>query len=150
MVAPIPRDNVHKTDWVNGASMIIRRDVIEAIGLMDDQFFLYFEETDFCLRAREAGWPTWFVPASRVVHLEGQSTGATGTIARARRMPQYWFDSRRHYFRKHHGAGYEFLANLVFVASYSLWRVRKWLQVKDQQDPPHYLRDFIKSTMTGL
>jgi N-acetylglucosaminyl-diphospho-decaprenol L-rhamnosyltransferase len=150
MVAPNPRDEAHKADWVNGASMIIRREVINTIGMMDEGFFLYFEETDFCLRARQAGWPTWHVPVSRVVHLEGQSTGATGTTARMKRVPQYWFDSRRRYFRKHHGAGYEFLANLAFAGSYSLWRVRKWLQFKDGQDPPHYLRDFVKNTMTGL
>jgi N-acetylglucosaminyl-diphospho-decaprenol L-rhamnosyltransferase len=150
MVAPKPRDVAHKTDWVNGASMMIRRDVLESIGLMDENFFLYYEETDFCFRARQAGWLTWHVPASRVVHLEGQSTGATGTTARWRRVPQFWFDSRRHYFRKHHGAGYEFLANLAFVGGYSVWRLRKWLQFKDEQDPPHYLRDFVTNTMTGF
>ncbi len=78
MVAPPTRDIPHRADWVNGASMMVRRAVFETIGLMDDDFFLYYEETDFCRRARLAGWPCWFVPASRVVHLEGQSTGATG------------------------------------------------------------------------
>src|SRR5277367_5597369 len=102
MVAPEPRAAAHRTDWVNGASMMVRREVFDSIGLMDEKFFLYYEETDFCLRALEAGWPTWTVPSSRVVHLEGQSTGATGAIAKRKRVPKYWFDSRRRYFRKHH------------------------------------------------
>lgn len=150
MVAPRPRNVMHKTDWVCGASMMIRREVFDSIGLLDEKFFLYYEETDFCLRARDAGWPCWFVPDSRVVHLEGQSTGATGAAAKRKRLPAYWFDSRRRYFRKHHGAGYELLTNLVHAASYALWRFRKWLQFKDHEDPPYYLRDFIRNTMRGL
>ncbi len=74
----VPRTVNHRCDWVNGASMMIRREVFENVGLMDDQFFLYFEETDFCRRVKEAGYSIWHVPASRVVHLEGQSTGVTG------------------------------------------------------------------------
>ncbi len=150
MVAPPVRAQPHKTDWVNGASLMVRREVFESIGLMDESFFLYYEETDFCRRARQAGWPCWFVPASRVVHLEGQSTGATGANARRQRTPDYWFASRRRYFRKHHGPGYEFLANLAFAGSRALWRMRKWLQFKEDQDPPHHLRDFWNKTMRGL
>ena len=150
MVAPPTRDAPHRTDWVNGASLMIRREVFDSVGLMDEGFFLYFEETDFCLRARQAGWPCWFVPASRVVHLEGQSTGATGAIARRKPLPDYWFVSRRRYFRKHHGPGYEFLANVAHASSYALWRCRKWLQYKEDQDPPSYLRDFVRQTMRGL
>jgi len=148
MVAP-PRQRIaHRTDWLNGASMMIRREVFDRIGLMDDRFFLYYEETDFCLRARRAGWPCWFVPTSRVVHLEGQSTGATGAAARRKRVPQYWFDSRRRYFRKHHGAGYELLVNLAHAGSHAAWLFRKWLQFKEDEDIPHYLRDFLRQTMT--
>jgi len=150
MVAPPRRTVPHRTDWLNGASMMIRKEVFDDIGLMDEQFFLYYEETDFCLRAHHAGWPCWFVPHSRVVHLEGQSTGATGAGARRKRVPRYWFDSRRHYFRKHHGAGYEFMANLAHAGSHAVWLFRKWLQFKEDEDIPDYLRDFLKQTMTRL
>jgi GT2 family glycosyltransferase len=140
----------HKTDWLNGASLMIRREVFDSIGLLDESFFLYYEETDFCRRAQRAGWSCWFVPPSRVIHLEGQSTGATGASAKHQPVPDYWFASRRRYFRKHHGPGYEFLTNLVHAGSHALWRVRKWLQFKEDQDPPHYLRDFWRKTMRGL
>lgn len=150
MVAPPPRDQPHKADWLNGASMMIRREVFDDIGLMDEGYFLYYEETDFCMRAKNAGWTSWTVPTSRVVHLEGQSTGATGIGAKRRRLPKYWFDSRRRYFRKHHGAGYEFLVNLVHSGSYALWRFRRWLQFRDDEETPYYLPDFWKNTMRGL
>jgi N-acetylglucosaminyl-diphospho-decaprenol L-rhamnosyltransferase len=150
MVAPPPRNVTHKTDWVSGASMIVRREVFNSIGLMDEGFFLYYEETDFCRRAAKAGWPCWFVPASRVVHLEGQSTGATGIKARRSRLPYYWFDSRRRYYRKHHGAGYEFLANVTHAAGFALWRLRKWLQFREDEDTPYYLWDFVRNTIRGI
>ena len=51
VVAPLPQPIPHQTDWVCGASMIVRRKVFDAIGLLDENYFLYFEETDFCLRA---------------------------------------------------------------------------------------------------
>jgi GT2 family glycosyltransferase len=147
MVAPPPSDKPHKTDWVSGASMMIRRTVFDHIGLMDENYFLYFEETDFCLRAARAGWSCWFVPESRVVHLEGQSTGMANLKQKARRLPDYWFDSRRRYFRKHHGAGYEFLANLTHTVAFALWRFRQWLYYKDDDDPPYYLRDFVDKAL---
>src|SRR5581483_7796472 len=61
-------------DWVSGASMMVRREVFDAIGGFDEGFFLYFEETDFCRRANCAGFSTWYIPESRVMHIAGQST----------------------------------------------------------------------------
>jgi N-acetylglucosaminyl-diphospho-decaprenol L-rhamnosyltransferase len=86
-------------DWVSGASMMIRRQLIQDIGLIDEGFFLYFEEVDFFYRAAKAGWQTWYVPAAKVMHIEGAATG----IKSDKRRPQYWYDSRRRYFIKHHG-----------------------------------------------
>src|SRR5262249_25421828 len=62
VVAPPVRGEAHPCDWVAGASMMIRRAVFRDIGLLDDGYFLYFEEVDFCLRARRAGWSCWYVP----------------------------------------------------------------------------------------
>ena len=50
---------------------------LDAVGLLDEGYFMYFEEVDFCLKAARAGWPCWYVPSSRVVHLVGQSSGVT-------------------------------------------------------------------------
>ena len=72
-VAPPAPVSTCATDWVSGASFIVRSDVFRQIGLMDERYFMYYEETDFCLRAARAGWERWYVPASRVVHLQGQA-----------------------------------------------------------------------------
>ncbi len=77
-------DRPHTTDWVPGAALMVRAEVFETIGLLDDQFFLYFEEVDFCLRAKRAGFNCWYVPESTVIHLVGQSSGVTSTSPKRR------------------------------------------------------------------
>jgi GT2 family glycosyltransferase len=95
-----PADQAHRCEWVSGASMIVRREVFSQIGRMDDKFFLYFEEVDFCHRAVKAGWEVWVVPDSRIIHMEGQSTGIREAH---RRRPRYWYESRRRFFLKAYG-----------------------------------------------
>jgi GT2 family glycosyltransferase len=87
-------------DWVGGCCLLIRRDAVEQIGLMDESLFMYSEETDWCLRLYRAGWTTWVQPASEVIHLGGQSSSqvpAESAIHLRR--------SKMAYFRKHYGCG---------------------------------------------
>ncbi len=144
LVAPPVRDQAHPTDWVAGASMLVRRAVFADIGLLDEGFFLYYEEVDFCRRARRAGWSCWYVPQSRVVHLVGQSSGVTCANRPAKPLPRYWFDSRRRYFLKNHGRLYLGLADVGWLAGYLLWQCRRVLQRKPSNDPPGLLWDFIR------
>lgn len=139
-------DESVEVDWLPGASMMIRRDVFEAIGLMDEGYFLYFEETDFCLQAKRAGWSCWYVPESRIMHILGQSTGVTAKTDKPKRLPQYWFDSRRRYFVKNHGRLYAAIADLVWMVSFALWRGRRVVQRKPDGDPPQFLLDFFKNS----
>lgn len=146
VVAPPAPTKIEQVEWLVGASMMIRREVFETIGLMDDSYFMYFEEVDFCRRARKAGWPSVYVPESRVVHLIGQSSGVTDKSKLNHRRPQYWFDSRRRYFVKNHGRLYALLADLAFMVGFSFWRIRRRLQRKPDQDPQHLLSDFIRNS----
>lgn len=90
---------VRACDWVSGAFMMIRRDVVEQIGLMDEGYFLYFEEVDYCRQVQEAGWKVCVVEDAIAIHDEGSSTG----IRTSERRTVHWYDSRRRYFRKHFG-----------------------------------------------
>ncbi len=141
-VAPPVSEEICQTDWLAGASMIVRREVFDSIGLLDENYFMYFEEVDFCLQAQKAGWSCWYVPKSRVVHLVGQSSGVTDTKRPAKRRPQYWFNSRRQYFLKNHGWLYAAVTDAAWLSAFSLWRVRRAIQRKPDEDPPHLLRDF--------
>jgi GT2 family glycosyltransferase len=143
VVAPIVREEVHQAEWVSGASMMVRREVFEQIGFLDEGYFLYFEEVDFCRRGCTASWECWYVPDSRVVHLVGQATGMNTPKQQARRIPAYWLAARRRYFLKHHGRAKTWLVSLGWTLARATWRVRRCLQSKPEQDAPHLLKDFV-------
>ncbi len=144
IVAPPVPQGTCPTDWVAGASMMIRRQVFKDVGLMDEGYFMYFEEVDFCLRARRAGWPCWYVPASRVIHLVGQSSGVTDVKKARKRRPAYWFESRRRFFRQNIGPMRTLLANVAWAGGYALYRLRRPLQRKPDADPQGLLWDFMR------
>lgn len=131
-------------DWVAGAFMIVRTEVFDAVGLMDEGYFLYFEETDFILRARRANWPCWHVPHSRVVHLVGQTTGVTAKHERPRRLPGFWFESRRRYFVLNYGRAYAIAADLCALLACALWRLRVLIERKPNDDPPYLFSDLLR------
>lgn len=146
ILAPPISETAIPIDWLAGASMVVRRQVFEQIGLMDEGYFMYYEEVDFCLRAQQAGWPCWYVPESRVVHLVGQSSGVTGQQAHHQRRPQYWFESRYRYFRQHHSRMYAVLTDMAWLFGFSLWQMRRWIQRKPQTDPPMLWQDFFRNS----
>jgi GT2 family glycosyltransferase len=135
-------DHPCRVGWVAGASMILRRTMLDDIGLLDEGLYTYFDDSDICLRAARAGWETWYVPESRVIHLEGASTGiATGRVER--RRPHYWFQARRRYYLKNHGALYTALVDAAHILGLAAWRLRRRIQRKPDTDPPHLLADSI-------
>jgi hypothetical protein len=130
-------------DWICGASMLIRPGVLAAIGGMDENYFLYFEETDFCYRARQAGFPTWYVPESRVMHIMGQSTSVTDTTSGPKRLPPYWFESRRRYFAMTYGPGHAIAIDLIAFVAYSLGMVKRAVLGRLHTATPHFIRDLV-------
>jgi GT2 family glycosyltransferase len=87
----------HPVDWGTGAAMLVRAEAAGAIGPWDERFFLYSEETDYCRRAREAGWEVWFEPAARVRH-------AAGGSGRGPELTALLQVNRVRYARKHRAA----------------------------------------------
>jgi N-acetylglucosaminyl-diphospho-decaprenol L-rhamnosyltransferase len=127
------------TDWICGASMMIRPAVLSTVGCLDENFFLYYEETEFCFRALRAGFPTWYVPQSRVMHIIGKSTRLEEKSRSRSRPPGYWFDSRTRYFVSTHGVLMAALIDVVAMGFSALG----WLRGKFSRRPsmPNYLRD---------
>ncbi|WP_457773878.1 glycosyltransferase family 2 protein [Phycobium rhodophyticola] len=112
-VVPLPVPQATQAvEWLAGASLMMRAEVLEDIGLFDEAFFLYYEETDLCRRAMLAGWETHYVRESEVTHIGSVSTGMKDWA----RVPDYWFNSRWYYFCKNHGRGYAVAATLAHVA----------------------------------
>lgn len=137
---PIPKI-ASRMDWVAGASLMIRQAALDEIGLFDEAFFLYYEETDLCLRGQRAGWRTDYIPASRVAHIGSASTG----MGKWKRIPPYWFDSRSRYFRKNHGAAAAAAATWARVTGGLIWRLRRF--GRPTGEPDHFLRDLIAHSL---
>lgn len=140
IVAPPLPDDATQVDWAAGASVMIRTETLREIGLFDETFFLYFEETDLMKRAARAGWSCWYVPQARVVHIGSVSTG----MKEWQRMPAYWFASRRHYFVKSHGRVYAAMAWAARLTGSALHALRCALTGRNAQDPAHFTRDLAR------
>ena len=139
-------DTTQTVDWLAGASLMMRQSVLDEIGIFDEVFFLYFEETDLCRRAHLAGHHTDFVPASKVMHIGSVSTGMKGWG----RVPGYWFDSRWYYFTKNHGAFYAAAATLVHLIGGGLHWLRCLITRKDRDTAPYFLTSLAGHDLAAM
>lgn len=96
--------SVRECDWVPGCFYLVRREVIDRVGLFDPRYFLYCEEVDHCRAVRRAGWSIVYYPFTQVVHLGGESAASAGPVNRVgRQIPALQVESELLYFRKHYG-----------------------------------------------
>lgn len=88
-------DGRRSVDWVSGACLMARREVFDSVGLLDERFFMFCEEIDWCYRAKLAGWDIRYLPDACVIHYGGESS-------KQHRLKTYWalIKSTYHYFRK--------------------------------------------------
>ena len=132
-----------QVEWLPGASMMIRDKVFSDSGLFDENYFLYYEETDFCFNALSSQWSCWYLPESKVMHIAGQSTGATGQSSVAKRLPPYIYDSRYYYFTKNYGFCYTLVTDLVRIIAIISNKIIKFLMREPNKHRPYLLRDNI-------
>jgi GT2 family glycosyltransferase len=100
-----------EVDWVSGACMLVRREAFEAVGGMDQGFFLYWEDADFCRRLNDAGWRTMYLPAATAIHVGGRSSRHAADASL-----EAFHKSALRLYRKHAGALGSLLTPVVFVA----------------------------------
>jgi len=110
--------SVRACDWVPGCYYLIRREVIDRVGLFDPRYFLYFEEVDHCRAVRSAGWKVMYYPFTEVVHMGGESAQTDGQLNEAgKQISSLQIESELLYFRKHYGlAGALATVTLALVA----------------------------------
>ncbi len=138
-------DTPQPAQWMAGASLLVRREVFEQAGYMDESYFMYFEEVAFCREAMRHGFERWYVPQSRVIHLVGQASGISSS--QTKRKPAYWFDSRRRYFLTQTGRLRATLADAAWLTGFSAWRLRRRVQRKPDLDPKHLLLDGARNSV---
>jgi GT2 family glycosyltransferase len=88
---------------ISFACVLVRREVFESIGLLDEGYFMYFEDVDYCRRARNDGWKIAWEPAARVVHLRGGASAENFEERERRRRPSFYYAARARYLRMFSG-----------------------------------------------
>ena len=119
-----PAPAADRIEWTAFACVLVRRAMVEAIGPMDEGFFLYFEDVEYCRRARRAGWQVRHVPQARAVHHVGGSTNVTAAGAETLRRPPWYYAARSRYFYLAGGRVGLYAANLGWLAGRGLARLR--------------------------
>ena len=143
VIAPLPKDHPHKTDWVSGASCMVRRTVFEQIGLLDEGYFLYFDEVDFMKSAAKAKLEVWHNPNARVIHVAGSATKIKNSRSEYGGLPPYWYDSWRRYFVKHHGRFGAFLAGSGWLTGHLLHSLKRAIRTESHKSGGPSATEFI-------
>lgn len=130
-------DSVRECDWLPGCFYLVRREVLDQVGLFDPRYFLYYEEVDHCKRVKQAGWKVVYYPHTTVVHIGGESSKSVAELdAASRQISTLQIESELLYFRKHHGVSGLILHMLLVslgdlvLAMKALLKGRGWAAIK--------------------
>ncbi|NEP76368.1 glycosyltransferase family 2 protein [Okeania sp. SIO2G5] len=125
---PLPvAEHPCEPEWTSFACVLIRKDVIDQVGLMDEGYFMYYDDIDYCRQARNAGWKIRHNPAARVVHLRGGSGSVKADMASRKRPRPYLYASRSRYFAKYYGPFGLLIANSMWLLGRSISFCRELL-----------------------
>ncbi|MGR3540286.1 MAG: glycosyltransferase family 2 protein [Hasllibacter sp.] len=137
-------------DWASFACILLRGAMVEELGPMDEGYFLYYEDAEYCLRARRAGWRVAYVPEARMVHYRGGS-GPVKAQARARkRLPPYYYASRTRFLYQAHGAAGLWGANLAWLLGSGVAAARRLARLGGRRPTEGEARDIWTNALRPL
>ncbi len=119
------RDTEKQVDVVSGMYMLVRREAIDHVGPMDESYFMYYEETDWCYRFNKAGWKSLFYPGAKIIHTHGGN--ASSSKVRSKMFVQRQ-KSLLIFLKKHNGSLAAFAARLILIISFSI-RTIAWFVI---------------------
>ena len=122
-------------EWVSFACVLVRGSMRAEIGPMDEGYFLYSEDIDYCWRARRAGWAIAQAPEARAVHFRGGSGPVKTLIAARKRLPAYFYASRARFFRLAHGHAGLLAGNLLWYVGRGIRIVKGALKGEPRSGP---------------
>jgi N-acetylglucosaminyl-diphospho-decaprenol L-rhamnosyltransferase len=147
-LSPPAPDEPQPVDWLVGACLLVRRAAYEQVGGLDEGFFMYSEELDWCRRIKGAGWEVLYLPTARVIHHEGKSSEQ---VVPARHI--HFQSSKVRYFRKHYGRFQAELLRRFLLLTYVYQAVReglKWLVGHKRALRAERLRAYRQVLRSGL
>ena len=113
LMSYMDEDKAHPVAGVAGSCMLIRRAVVDQIGYLDERYFAYQEDADYCFRARKAGWQVYYLPGAQIIHYGGLG----GSHVQPYRSIYEWHRSYFLYYRKNLAKGYFFLFNWIYYVA---------------------------------
>lgn len=134
----------HEADWVSGAAFLVPKVILDTVGLMDEGYFLYYEEVDFMRKIKNAGFKIWSVPQSRVIHLAGASTGIVTGKTKAKKMPHYWYQSWRRYFVGAKGLTGAWACGLLWLLGKAVNQMLALFVPRRRESGGHHVSDFVR------
>lgn len=116
---PSDYDRVHEVEHILGAALLIRRELYQQLPGMDEKFGIYFEETDWCYRARKAGWQMLYTPSATITHV-----GAHSTRQNPEKSSAQFYKSQSYFYRKNYGPAKYLLLKAITLAGLLYWLAR--------------------------
>lgn len=117
-------ERAHRVEHLLGACLLVRRAAANEVGLLDEGYYMYFEETDWCYRTRQAGWENWYCPDATVLH-----RGAHSTSREPERMSAEFHRSQAHFYRKHYRLSAYLALKALSWLGVGFWAARSTLAV---------------------
>jgi N-acetylglucosaminyl-diphospho-decaprenol L-rhamnosyltransferase len=118
------QDELLYPEWTSFACVLLRSQAIRQVGLMDEDFFMYYEDADYCRKMLKCGWRVLNWPKASVVHFRGGSSPVKSLSRDRKRLPRYYYEARATYFQKWYGNAGLFLANSLWLAGYGVALIR--------------------------
>jgi GT2 family glycosyltransferase len=138
-----------QVEVVSGCFMLVRREALNQVGMMDERFFMYTEEADWCYRFKKAGWQIWYSPGAQVIHLVGESSRKRSGISA---LPLH--GSLIKFMAKHHPpvkvAIFCCLVSFYFGVRAPIWALAAILRRKDRQDSWRRCRMYMRGCLGAL
>ena len=130
-------NDVTMPDWTCFACVLIRQEVFQQVGFLDESYFMYYEDVDFCRRSKIAGFEVVNWPFAHVVHLQGQSSDVKKLHKDKKRLPSYHYQSRARYYTKFYGQLGFVMSNICWLAGRSISLMREILLGKSRTVPEY-------------
>ena len=139
---PLEKHRTVQAEWLSFACVLLNNKMIKEIGLMDEGYFMYYEDMDYCRRASKQGWTLNYAHDAKVVHLnQGDSNHKT-----IKRLPRYYFNSRSRYFLKYYGRSGLLISNVLW----SLGRIISFCREKTANKSPVFHCTMFKDVWVGF
>ncbi len=120
-----PDPDAAEVEWASFACILVNGAMVREIGPMDEGFFLYFEDAEYCLRARRAGWRVQRCPDAVAIHFRGGSGPVKSLLGKRSRLPAYYYSSRTRFMYQAHGTFGLWVANFSWLIGRAIAGIRK-------------------------